>query len=175
MLQRLREDPDAEADAVSYASAIMACERGGRCEEALTLFDDMKRASLEPTAYIYMVCCPAEASKHAMWLTAGSIVTLILTLSQILTHRSLALTQPLIFTPPDPAQMLIDASEKAGQWSRAADVVRSMRDADVQSEVLAHRIMYAPLVQALLPAPLLKAARATVATGRAARRWITSN
>ena len=74
-----------------------------------------------------------------------------------------------------PAQMLIDASEKAGQWARAADVVRSMRDADVQSEVLAHRIMYAPLVQALLPAPLLKAARATVATGRAARRWITSS
>ena len=74
----------------------------------------------------------------------------------------------------DPTQMLIDASEKAGEWTRAADVVRSMRDADVQSQVLAHRIMYAPLVQALLPAPLLKAARATVATGRAARRWITS-
>ena len=73
------------------------------------------------------------------------------------------------------AQLLIDACEKAGQWSRAADVVRSMRDTDVQSQALAHRIMYAPLWQALLPAPLLKAARATVATGRAARRWIASN
>ena len=55
VLQRLREDPDAEADVVSYSSAIMACERGSRCEEALTLFDDMQRASLQPTAYIYMV------------------------------------------------------------------------------------------------------------------------
>ena len=55
MFQRLRGDPDAEADVVSYSSAIMACERCGRCEEALMLFDDMTRASLQPTAYIYMV------------------------------------------------------------------------------------------------------------------------
>ena len=49
------QDADAEADVVSYASAIMACERSNRCREALLLFEDMKAASLQPTGYIYTV------------------------------------------------------------------------------------------------------------------------
>ena len=66
VLQRLREDPDAEADVVSYSSAIMACERGGRCEEALQLFDDMQQAALQPTPYIYMVrqLCAPQTCHH---------------------------------------------------------------------------------------------------------------
>jgi pentatricopeptide repeat protein len=51
----MRGNPDVDVDVVSYSSAIMACERSERCEEALLLFEDMKAASLQPTAYIYTV------------------------------------------------------------------------------------------------------------------------
>ena len=68
-------------------------------------------------------------------------------------------------------QTLIDVFETSGQWSCAVELVESMQADDIDP-VLAHRVMYAPLLQKLLPAPLLGALRATVATGRAARRWI---
>ena len=42
----MQGDPDVEVDVVSYASAVRACERSGRCREALLLFEDMKAASL---------------------------------------------------------------------------------------------------------------------------------
>ena len=67
--------------------------------------------------------------------------------------------------------MLIDVCETAGEWSQAVELVQSMQADDVDP-VLAHRIMYAPVLQTLLPDPLLSALRMTVATGRAARRWI---
>ncbi len=69
-------------------------------------------------------------------------------------------------------QVLIDVCETAGEWDRAVELVRSMK-ADAMDPVLAYRVMYAPLLQALLPAPLLTALRTTVVTGRAARRWIS--
>ncbi len=102
MLQRLREDPDAEADVVSYASAIMACERGGRCEEALTLFDDMKRAALEPTAYIYMVRLSVEVVQARNAVESRSSANQYLMLTAVLTHGhwSSRLALPLTLTLP---------------------------------------------------------------------------
>ena len=61
--------------------------------------------------------------------------------------------------------------ETAGDWSRVVELVQSMQADDIDP-VLSHRVMYAPLLQTLVPDPLLSALRATVATGRAARRWI---
>ena len=55
VLQRMREDADVEMDAVSYSSGIIACERGGRSEEAVQLLKAMQAAGYRPSGYTYAV------------------------------------------------------------------------------------------------------------------------
>lgn len=55
ILQRMREDPSVELDAMSYSSAIIACERCGRTEEAMQLLRAMQSAGFRPSGYTYAV------------------------------------------------------------------------------------------------------------------------
>lgn len=75
---------------------------------------------------------------------------------------------------------LINACEKGGQWDTALRLFQLMQqrqDISLDSmAMVARKALYAfpPLIR-VMPAPLLKAARATVDSGRAARQWIESS
>ena len=56
-----------EPDVISYSAAISACEKGGRWEQALEVFDEMRSRGVEPNVITYtsaMSACVKSGEPH---------------------------------------------------------------------------------------------------------------
>ena len=192
--KEMTSDAELCDDVFTLTALLTACERTQRGAQALWFFHDFVDRGGKPNVVVYnqlinaLGGCGLWEEATEIFESMGDVKPDIITFGSLVAalersghwKRALDVYDGMNTAGVKPNgyifASLINACEKGGQWQRASILFQTMQELDIglfDTAMVTRKLLYAfPSLAPLIPEALVKAARAAVESGRAARRWI---